>query len=392
MIVCVKCQTCQGVSQYGECSTNSACGCFHTKATEGSGICAFLWLTCSQLISCEPLNNVCYQPGHVCVHHSRCFNHPVCYPLSMTEPICPPIPSLPLRPGDGICANATWAKNATTIAGGNGQGSQLNQFDRPHGLFLDDNQNLYVADSVNDRIVKWGRNVSSGQLVAGGNGRGNDSNQLNFPLDVSVDTNGTMYISDRGNERVQRWSLGARNGQTIIDDIFVFGIVQDDQGSPYTSDLRKNEVKKWRIGEMIGQSITSEVQFPGLLFADRYRSIYISDVFNDRVIKVDDQTTQISVVAGGSRGDGANQFYFPSGVAVDGLGTVYVADSYNNRVMRWPHGATFGTVIAGGRGQGSRSDQLDNPIGILFDLDGNLYVVDQNNNRVQKFDIDNNSC
>ncbi|CAF1557831.1 unnamed protein product, partial [Rotaria sordida] len=44
------------------------------------------------------------------------------------------VPSLPLRPGDDICANATWAKNATTIAGGNGQGSQLNQFDRPHGL------------------------------------------------------------------------------------------------------------------------------------------------------------------------------------------------------------------------------------------------------------------
>ncbi|CAF4832754.1 unnamed protein product [Rotaria sp. Silwood1] len=214
-------------------------------------------------------------------------------------------PSLPLRPGDGICENATWAENATTIAGGNGRGSQLNQFDRPHGLFLDDNQNIYVADSVNDRIVKWDRNASSGQLVAGGNGRGNYSNQLNFPLDVIVDKNGTMYISDRGNERVQRWSLGAQNGQTIIDDIFVFGIAQNDQGS---------------------------------------------------------------------LGDGENQFYFPSGVAVDGLGTVYVADSYNNRVMRWPHGATFGTIIAGGRGQGSRSDQLDNPIGILFDRDGNLYV------------------
>jgi hypothetical protein len=60
---------------------------------DDDGICGFLWLICSQLVSCAPPNNVCYQPGHVCVRHPRCFSHPVCYPLSMAGQICPPTSS-----------------------------------------------------------------------------------------------------------------------------------------------------------------------------------------------------------------------------------------------------------------------------------------------------------
>ncbi|CAF2550865.1 unnamed protein product [Rotaria sp. Silwood2] len=79
--------------QYDKCSTNSACGCFRMTAANDTGICGVLWLACSQLVACGPPNNVCYQPGHICVHHPRCFNHSICYPLSMTGQICPPLSS-----------------------------------------------------------------------------------------------------------------------------------------------------------------------------------------------------------------------------------------------------------------------------------------------------------
>jgi hypothetical protein len=82
------------MSQYDECSMNKACGCLFTASSSDTAICDLLWVTCSELVSCGPLNNVCYEPNHVCVHHPRCHSHPVCYPLSMNNrQICPPITS-----------------------------------------------------------------------------------------------------------------------------------------------------------------------------------------------------------------------------------------------------------------------------------------------------------
>jgi hypothetical protein len=82
------------MSQYDQCSTNSICGCFHTidnnNNNNNRGICGFLWLTCSEFVSCGSPNHMCYEPDHICVHHPRCHDHPVCYPLSKAnEQICP---------------------------------------------------------------------------------------------------------------------------------------------------------------------------------------------------------------------------------------------------------------------------------------------------------------
>ncbi|CAF1067890.1 unnamed protein product [Rotaria sp. Silwood1] len=301
-------------------------------------------------------------------------------------------PFLPSKPGDGISATATWIQSATTVAGVNSPGSALNQLYYPRGLFVDENHTIHVADWENHRIVKWYRGVSIGQIVAGGHGQGNHTNQLNESSDVLVDKDETMYISDNGNRRILRWSQGAQNGETIIENISTFGIAQDDQGSLYVSDSITGEVKKWRVGDTIGQVIISGLNQPNTLFIDRNRSVYVADTHNHRVIKVDEGTTQLSIVAGGSHGHGSNHLSFPRAVIVDALGTVYVADTNNHRLMRWPHGAESGSVIIGSRGQGSQSDQLSGPTDLSFDLEGNLYVVDHYNHRVQKFALNTSSC
>ncbi|CAF1483211.1 unnamed protein product, partial [Rotaria sordida] len=159
-VVRVKSQFCHGISQYDRCSPNSACTCFYIAGALGVGIC-----------------------GDECVHHPRCHNLPVCYPIpSFNQKLCPPITTtnttmttisstepimtIPITTttvsssvthDKGICATATWAQNGQTVAGGNGSGSELNQFDRPFGLFVDENQTIYVADRSNERIMKWKR-------------------------------------------------------------------------------------------------------------------------------------------------------------------------------------------------------------------------------------------
>ncbi|CAF4276111.1 unnamed protein product, partial [Rotaria magnacalcarata] len=70
-----------------------------------------------------------------------------------------------------IHPNARWKQNGLTVAGGNGQGNGINQLSYPHGLYVDDDQTVYVADQYNHRIVEWKSGATSGQVVAGGNGQ-----------------------------------------------------------------------------------------------------------------------------------------------------------------------------------------------------------------------------
>ncbi|CAF4717320.1 unnamed protein product, partial [Rotaria socialis] len=100
-----------------------------------------------------------------------------------------------------IPANAKWSPNGVTIAGGYGQGGATNQFYWPHGLSVDDDQTVVIADTYNDRIMQWKNgDTMKGQVVAGGKGEGNGLHQLNGPTDVLIDKKtDSLIICDRGN-------------------------------------------------------------------------------------------------------------------------------------------------------------------------------------------------
>jgi sugar lactone lactonase YvrE len=84
-----------------------------------------------------------------------------------------------------------WAVNATSgilIAGAGVSGDGPDQLQNPTGIYLDEqNSLLYVADTSNHRRQLFRLNGSSphnGTTVAGGNGLGSDSNQLFGPIEV----------------------------------------------------------------------------------------------------------------------------------------------------------------------------------------------------------------
>ncbi|CAF3042897.1 unnamed protein product [Rotaria sp. Silwood2] len=296
-----------------------------------------------------------------------------------------------------IHPNARWHQNGITVAGENRQGNGINQLYNPWGLYVDDDQTVYVADRLNHRIVEWKWGATSGQVVAGGNGQGSGAHQLSYPQDVIVDKErDTLIICDCSNARVVRWPRrNGTSGETIISNIYCVGLTMDENGSLYVTDIEKHEVRRYRRGESQGTVVAGgngrgnrldQLSYPHYVFVDRDHSVYVSDWGNDRVMKWVEGAKQGIVVAGGQgEGNGLTQLYYPQGVVVDQLGTVYVADAENDRIMRWPKGATQGSVIVGGNGRGGQSNQLNYPIGLSFDRHGNLYVVDYGNHRVQKF-------
>ncbi|CAF1242507.1 unnamed protein product [Rotaria magnacalcarata] len=422
LVVEVNSQICQEVSQYGRCSSNSACGCLHMEGASNIGICGFQWVTCSDLVPCEETNNYCGQSDHICVHHPRCHERPLCFPVSMMDAkLCPPMnvanttsstamptttqkPAfVPLRASTiEILPNAQWKQNGITLTEQyllvNGT-NNTNGIFAPMGVFVDDEQTVYVTDPNNGQVMKFVLGATSGQIVAGGNGKGIGAHQLNGPSDVIVDkeTN-SLIICDNSNKRVVRWPrVNGIRGETIISNVSCHGLTMDESGSLYVVGYDTAEVRLYRKGESQGSIVAGgngrgnrldQLDWPQYIFVDRDRSIYVSEWYNHRVTKWVEGAKQGIVVAGGNgQGNSLKQFAGPEGVLVDQSGGVYVADGFNGRVVRWAKGATQGTIIAGGNGQGISSNQVSHPYGIAFDRYGNLYVVDQWNHRVQKFSI-----
>ncbi len=115
--------------------------------------------------------------------------------------------------------------NIITIAGRNAKGysgdggvASNAKFNHPSGLFLDDGNNLFIADYDNNCV----RRVSSSGIittVAGngapgfsGDGGKADTARLAQPMRVAKDNDGNLYISDVANQRIRK----VANGTNII--------------------------------------------------------------------------------------------------------------------------------------------------------------------------------
>ncbi|CAF1691323.1 unnamed protein product, partial [Adineta ricciae] len=96
-------------------------------------------------------------------------------------------------------ATGGWANSLGGWAAPNLAHPWLRHYD-PYGIFLDENDAIYIADRSNHRVMKWEQNATVGQWVAGlkVDGDGTHELPLNMPQDIVVDKNGTIYISDGG--------------------------------------------------------------------------------------------------------------------------------------------------------------------------------------------------
>ncbi|CAM2729473.1 unnamed protein product [Rotaria socialis] len=323
------------------------------------------------------------------------------------QPLCGLVSSITVGLALGgtvnIPANAKWAQNGVTIAGGQGQGNDTDQLYCPHGLFVDDDQTVVVVDCWNHRIMQWKNgDTTNGQVVAGGNGQGNGLHQLYAPTDVLIDkqTN-SLIICDQRNRRVVRWSRrsGTTKGEILIDNIKCYGLEMDEQRYLYVSDEEKHEVRRYQLGDKNGTLVAggngqggglNQLNEPVYLFVDRQQNVYVSDKNNHRVMKWNKGAKEGIVVAGGQgSGSALTQLSYPNGLFVDTLGTLYVADFGNHRVMRWTEGdKKQGTVLVGGNGVGIGANQFCHTIGLSLDRHGNLYVADWDCARIQRFSIE----
>lgn len=314
----------------------------------------------------------------------------------------------------------------STIAGGyTGDGGPAGQsaLNFPEAIAFDSTNNLYIADSFNDRIrrVDTTGNITTiaGTGIAGNTGDGGPATSatLNIPMAVAVDRAGNIFIVDQGGSAIRKIDpLGTITTITVTGGQFIqlTGLATDAAGNLYAADPAACAI--WKISTAGTLSAVVGVQgmcgfnsdgipakrawlnSPWGVAIDAAGDLLIADTSNNRARRVDRSTGLISTVAGtgdcGFSGDGgpgpAAMLCLPLGVTASASGTVYIADSDNARVRSVDPSGTIrtlaGTGILGYNGNGLLGTQtnLDFPFGVAVNRMGVLYEVDEGQNRVRR--------
>jgi hypothetical protein len=221
------------------------------------------------------------------------------------------------------------AQTITTIAGtgtagysGDGGPATSAQVDSPHGLATDGSGNLFIADILNHRIRKVDASGTittvAGTGTVGFSGDGGPATDAQFrrPMDVAVDELGNLFIADILNHRIRK--VDASGTITTVAGTGTAGYSGD--GGPATN---------------------AQFDRPYSLDMDGSGNLFIADILNHRIRKVDASGT-ITTVAGtgtaGYSGDGGPatdaQLNVPAGVVVDWIGNLFIADSDNHRIRK----------------------------------------------------------
>ncbi len=163
---------------------------------------------------------------------------------------------------------------------------------RPRGMSIDKQDNLYVADTGGNRVVKV---APGGQIIGTYGGQGNGPGQFDQPTDVTVDEAGNMWVADTMNQRIQALSAEGR----------------------YRAEGQMN-----KAGTFNGPHL---VQARDAVFVTEPDKGQIAVFSRDAVL-----AAQLGAV--GSKPGEMNQ---PAGIATDAQGNLYVAEAANHRIQKF---------------------------------------------------------
>ena len=272
----------------------------------------------------------------------------------------------------------TLAGNGTEGYSGDGNIATNAELSHITDAAQDESGNLYIADYFNQRIRKLDLNgiitTQVGNGAAGYLGDGGDAtnSELNGPDSVVMDHFGNMFIADQNNCCVRKIDT---NG--IISTVAGNGMVG------FSGDG--------------GMATNAELNYISFVALDGIGNLFIVDQGNNRIRKVDSKgiiTTVAGNGAAGFSGDGGvatnAELNAPWGLSLDASGRIYISDLHNNRIRKVDNNGIITTVagngIAGFMGDGGLATNaaLDAPLGLVLDNFGNIFIGDFNNHRVRE--------
>jgi len=262
---------------------------------------------------------------------------------------------------------------------------------------------LYVADTANNRVLRFrdpfANSKAQPDAVYGqpdfntvtANSTGISASSIYKPFAVACDAAGNLWVADTGNNRVLRFAANSLNNPPPMADTVIgqkdfasyapdaggqvsasgldgpSGLAFDSQGNLYVSDSNNQRV----------------LEFPASVLVPGNQNIAATVVFGAANLTTRGIPSPVS----------NSSLALPVGLDVDSTGKVYVASPAYNRVLIFPPAGGGATAVLGqadfvttkanaGVYPRASPGTLNNPFGVRVGGDGTVYVADVNNNRI----------
>ncbi|HVW16821.1 MAG TPA: NHL repeat-containing protein [Solirubrobacteraceae bacterium] len=316
---------------------------------------------------------------------------------------------------------------------GSGQGAGPGQMNNPYGVALDAAGRVFVADDLNQRILRFSTLPDYAYRARWG-AYGTDPGRLAYPRSIATDPQGQLYVANTGNDRIDVFSQSGQllrsfgtSGRASGQFDAPVGVAADAAGFRAVTDSVNGRVEFLRpdggVATIWGSPAPGPTVLPDAVAVafDSAGNGYVLDERRSRIV-VFSRASGKPVRTIGSKGTGAGQMLDPEQLAIASDGTIVVADTGNGRIVRFrtdgkylgattgigrPHGVAItpdgartyvargnnhitayspaGTEIDDFGGTGNKLGKLNAPAQLSLDADGNLWVADRGNNRVQEF-------
>jgi streptogramin lyase len=279
----------------------------------------------------------------------------------------------------------------TTFAGtgeagysGDGGAATNARLDNPYGIARGPDGGLYICD-MNNHVVRRVSPDGTISTVAGTGKRGYTGDggpatraQLNEPYEIRFDSKGNLFFVERLNHVVRRVNTIDRTISTVAGT--------GEKG--FSGDG--------------GLATKAKLSEPHSLEFDKSENLYVCDIGNHRIRKVDLQTGLISTFAGTGEQratpDGAaiqgTPLYGPRALSFDKDGNLWLALREGNAVYKvdmrkqtFYHVAGTGKQGFTGNGGPAKQATLSGPKGLSVGPDGNIYLADTESHSIRMIDL-----
>ena len=273
-----------------------------------------------------------------------------------------------------------------------GESADRAAINNPFGLVIGPDRNLYWADFGSNRVLRLDLRSKTISVIAGngtkgyaGDGGPAKAAQLSAPHEVRFDSKNNIYVAERDSHVVRY--IDMKSG--------VISTAAGDGMRGYSGD--GGPAKQARLAQ------------PHSIALDKSDNVYICDIVNNRVRRIDPKTGVITTFAGTGTADptpeeaplAGTPTRGPRSIDIAPDGTMYLILREGNKVFsidpshtRLKHLAGTGELGYTGDGGpainakfGAPGNALNGPKGVTYSADQSLYISDTKNHVIRRIDL-----